>query len=459
MTDYISNINNNTIGGKNFDNSTWTYPQVNNTSAIVTNLSLTGSNQTRTYNISGFFPNDDCDYECTFEGNITTGSTSGNSASYWIYPTSSANGTFYRMGRTITRTSSTVVSGGQVTVIIKGNTRKVTLSSGDSTTGTATYSLYLKGIKRLGKNSVGDADYIENIKIPSGTIPVGGKQIGGRPVISGFTRDFVGAGTLAVNEIKQYSLANILPNDGCNYEVKVSSRARTGTASGNNINIKIGNNTSSASAPPVCYRTQTRTSNYEHAGGNAIVFINSDRRITIANNGNATASNVGLYLESYRRLGTNSGTGFLEQIKTPNGTFPFGGNITTGNFVYKTFDVYDGKTFSATGETKYTINNYLPNTGQDYEVFFNAYGRTGSANASTILIWVMTQPNTWTNAAITTYVNTRYSGNVPDERTGSFYIKNSTGSFNLYAHVSDVVNTSGNCGLTLIGYRRLGTNE
>ena len=459
MTDYISNINGETIGGKNFDNSTWTYPVVNGTSQIAS-VSLTGTHQTRTYDISGFFPDDACYYEITIEGNIGTGTTSGNGVDCWIYPSSSVTGTYYRLGRTVTRTSSNNISGGQVTVPIAPNDRHITLSSGDSTSGTATFSLYLKGIKRLGLNSVdGQNEYIEKISIPNkADTPIGGKQIGGRPEWSSSIRDIVGATTLTSNQIRQYSLANILPDDGCNYEVKVTSRGRTADANGSHIIIKIGSNTTSASAPPVCYRTCTRAAAIVDMGGNAIVPIGTNRIITIANNAGQTASNVGLWLESYRRLGTNSETGFLEQITTPNGTIPFGGTITTGEWVYKGHDVWAGKTFSATGETEYTVSNYLPNDGQDYEVMFWAYGRTGGTNGNAIYIWLRTS-NSWGNTSVATYTNTRLAGNQMDERSGSFYVKNSTGTFKLYSNVTYLVGTSGNCGLRLIAYRRLGTNE
>lgn len=98
-------------------------------------------------------------------------------------------------------------------------------------------------------------------------------------------------------------LSTYLPNDGYNYEVLLNAMGTTGSTSGNANNIYISTDIITGTVR-VC-RCLTRASSSTTSAGSAIVPVGSGRYITV----NAVSNNTGtinLYLNGYRRIGTNS---------------------------------------------------------------------------------------------------------------------------------------------------------
>lgn len=106
------------------------------------------------------------------------------------------------------------------------------------------------------------------------------------------------------NEIT-YSLNDIIPNDGYNYEVLVSGHGNTGTTAGSQFTCAMRSSFVGSSGL-VLYRCQTRTNSNIASGGCGIIPIGLDRNITILMTvaGSATGNTYG-YVEAYRRIGKN----------------------------------------------------------------------------------------------------------------------------------------------------------
>lgn len=102
---------------------------------------------------------------------------------------------------------------------------------------------------------------------------------------------------------KDFSLSSYLPNDGKSYEVLLCCGGRTGTTSGNSIQIWLG---SDIMAVTLTAYGVTRTSNYFVTGGAVTLPVGTSRKITLAlTSSGGTCSNVWVQAKGYRRIGTN----------------------------------------------------------------------------------------------------------------------------------------------------------
>jgi hypothetical protein len=163
-------------------------------------------------------------------------------------------------------------------------------------------------------------DYIGKIN----NYPIGGKNFDGKPVI--FTTDqsglIIGAGTAPAHNLLfdivtipsnghvTYSVADIIPNDGYDYELFLSSYLRTVATSGKSIQVCVGSGTltSDTGALPLIRTLMTRTNAVYYSQNNAWLPIKaSDKNITFFNLGNSNAS-VDCRINGYRRIGTNGKT-------------------------------------------------------------------------------------------------------------------------------------------------------
>lgn len=110
--------------------------------------------------------------------------------------------------------------------------------------------------------------------------------------------------TLAANASKQIDLSNYLPNDGATYLVLVSAECRSGTTSGNNLNLQF--NTDLIAAYCVIAANITRTSSYVRGGSTVWMPVGAERYINIRNGNNltnnASITNVYASLRGYIRL-------------------------------------------------------------------------------------------------------------------------------------------------------------
>jgi len=117
---------------------------------IASNVSWTGDGQSVTYSVSSFLPNDNYIYECMIAAFCTTSNISANFIDVQLSSdvlTNSINVCHIR-----TRTSSTVDSSGNI-ILPVGTGRYITQKGSSSSNANGTYSLYLRGYRRVGTNT------------------------------------------------------------------------------------------------------------------------------------------------------------------------------------------------------------------------------------------------------------------------------------------------------------------
>lgn len=101
-------------------------------------------------------------------------------------------------------------------------------------------------------------------------------------------------------------LSEYIPNDGYNYEILLDAMGVTGATSGNYLSVVV--KSSILMGDITLFRAITRTSSSAYGGGNGILPIGTDRKITITNFGNASStasSSNNVKIRAYRRLGKN----------------------------------------------------------------------------------------------------------------------------------------------------------
>jgi hypothetical protein len=117
---------------------------------IASDVSWTGDGQSVTYSVSSFLPNDNYIYECMIIAFCTTSNTSAKFIDVQLSSdvlTNSINVCHIR-----TRTSSTVDSSGNI-ILPVGTGRYITQKGSASSNADGTYSLYLRGYRRVGTNT------------------------------------------------------------------------------------------------------------------------------------------------------------------------------------------------------------------------------------------------------------------------------------------------------------------
>ena len=134
-------------------------------------------------------------------------------------------------------------------------------------------------------------------------IDIGGHNINGEWIKSN-TR--LWGGNMTAGQVVTVSLADIIPNDGYDYEIQLCDWINTGTTSGNEVKIFIYP-TTSASGDRICIdKVRTRTASSRFSSGNAIIPIKANNRnITIKNETSVTSGICGFFILEYRRIGTN----------------------------------------------------------------------------------------------------------------------------------------------------------
>lgn len=137
-----------------------------------------------------------------------------------------------------------------------------------------------------------------------------------------------------------------------------------------------------------------------------------------------------------------------------------GGKNFDGQWVDVGTPFFVNITFAANASRTYSLEDILPNDGYTYLCQFDCWVRTGSTSGNTAQVYVLSGTGSDVHSQFTgsmAAVRTRSSstraegGNCiipifPDDRNVTWYNWNGSG-------------TSGNCGLYLKRYRRLGTNE
>lgn len=451
MVNYVEKIKTEqgakTIGGAQFDDA-WYYQQVTMASAGTT----IAAGGTKTFSLSSYLPNDGCDYMVQIFAYLTSGATSGDIIGADAYSGSSASGYCRRISRILTRTSSTQISAGTVELPIKASDRAFTIKNGDGN-GTGSYEIFVSGYKRLGTNGK-SKNYISKIRIPKKDLVVGGKILDGQPVYKPLT--LASSISIAASGTKTISLASHLPNDGCDYlcYFNLTNIIPATNNASNTLRLCIGTGTSLNR--PVC-RGVARSAATRYCAGNIVLKIPaSDRNVTIYNTGGAATSATTLYMRAYRRTGSNklSNGNFISNVND----VLMGGDIADGQWVYKNGTIFSAVAFAdeAAGDETYTITNYLPTNNELYEVLIQGYSRTGATSGNGCTMWV--NGNGVSTHQVISYINTRTASNECDGKSGILFLKqNSSGQATVSVDMTSAAAT-GNCGLYLVGYRRIGSN-
>ena len=450
MINYIEKINDNSLSGDVFNGQ---YSEQD--TSVFTKVTFT-ADQWRTYSLASIIPDDGYDYEVMFESTTSTGTTSGNLVDIQLYSgtatsSNNANNFHTRIGRCLTRTSSTQICGGIGILPIKASDKKVTVRNADGSGTSGNYNCYVKRLRRIGTNKKSnDTKYISNIN----SHPIGGKLLDGQWISSIYS---IASGlSIAKDVIKEYDLSSYLPDDNYSYEVMFFVDCRTGTTSGNTAIIRVGN--TNYIGNPIIVNQITRANYYMQNGGNGRVVIGTNRKIYIGNSGNATSTNINFSVRAYRRVGTNSTTN-IPNICIKSGAltkcYPIGGDIADGQWTKKQQTVFSATTFSQ-GNHSYTVNNYLPEDDTPYEISVFAYGRTGSTSGNGIGMWIEAT-NDVIGSPLIGYINTRTASSMCDSKCATIVCTQRNGQITLSIR-STGSSTTGNCGLYFDSYRKIGTN-
>ena len=408
MTNYIENINDNSLSGDVFDGQ----PSGTFNTAVFSDTTFT-ADQYRTYSLANIIPDDDYDYEVLFEAWAYTGTSSGNAVGVILYSgtaTSSDNTDNFntRVIRGVTRTSSNQQYGGCAILPIKASDKKITVRNFDAS-GTGHISLNVSGLRRIGTNKKSETtQYVSNIN----SDVIGGKLLNGQWI--GANHDIATGLSITTGTAKEYDLSEYLPDDNYSYEVMFTVTGRTGTTSGNAATIRVGLS-STASDNPVVFKQVTRASNYMVNGGNGRVVIGSNRKIYIGNTGGSTSTNINFVARAYRRVGTNSTTNtpnicIKSNVQVPNSLIY--GNPAVSNGVVSGFSeenylqILNGKQDKADYIIKFTTGSTTKATSQNILCAENFFTLEISGNT-----WNVVTYNWETGASTTLFTasaNTTY---------------------------------------------------
>lgn len=269
--------------------------------------------------------------------------------------------------------------------------------------------------------------------------------------------------SFTANQYRVFSLENIIPGDGYDYEVHFSCFANTGTTSGNSVSCYLCSGTvndiNSSFNASMC-RAITRANSTQMPAGPCILPIKgNDRNITFVNNTDSVSGITHLYITAMRRLGTNLKsvyTNYISNIATPRTqNLSIGGPLLGGQWVVRSRHIVGSKSLGTSSSFGYSLSEILPNDGYTYELLINAYGQTGTSSGNQITLRVGTSSSILNNPIVgrqvtrtSSYMETGGSRTVLAKSTDTLYVANS--------------GQSGTCkdvNLITTAYRRVGTSN
>lgn len=153
-------------------------------------------------------------------------------------------------------------------------------------------------------------------------------------------------------------------------------------------------------------------------------------------------------------------TEYINSINVKGTNIGIGGEIADGQWIQKRMTVFSSTKFTETGEKTYTVSNYLPDNTYYYEVLvttYNTAGNTSIAAGDTSSWWFKLSGFSGTlNGGYGRCTSTSYQ---IDSKHSVIPAKQTSGTLTITVNNTSVgSNGSGNCGMYLTGYRRLGTN-
>lgn len=286
------------IGGNNFDGGTHYIHTPNFYESTMT------ANQIMTLNVAPYLPDSTHTYELLVDGQFTTGKSSGNACGIQVASgtKSSADNTFYYLGRANTRSSSNHTFYFCGWVQINPNDQNFTIYNYDASGTSGTLYIHAKAYRRLGYNN-DSSSYLEKIKIGSevNNIPFGGKSQKGQWQKVQWN---IYNGTFSASETKSFDLTTFgLPNDDYTYRVIISMYGITTSTSGRAVNLSAC--PSHASFVQVL-SVNTRSSSTELTRNSVqLDILPHDRTLQVCSASGNTTGNTIINITGYRRLGNN----------------------------------------------------------------------------------------------------------------------------------------------------------
>lgn len=454
-----------TFGGKNVDGD------LKILHATVFSGVAIASNGSKSSSVASIIPEDGYEYEALVS--ITTGSASTTNKQINIWCNND-----HRVVTYYTRSAANWLGGGNVWIRIPTNRQIVVTNPG--TVATASTSMRLVYARRIGTNN-DTGTYHSYECIPSKTLQpntlIYGSPTISNGVISGFSNtnyveipygrvdgEYVVKFTMPTSTMtkaqpilhSEYWLCLLV--DANSYNIYCYNR-------GSNTNVSLFNATAG----------QTYWVKLQKSGTSIYCYYSTDGEQYTAC-GNFTDSSVNSSLNYQTLLGFGSsmalGNYFLGSIDlngcyikvngekvwegmTNSKILPIGGNGFDGEWNAKYLTVVSGVTYGVNTSTNYTLVDYLPDDNNIYEVLVSGYARTGTKSGNAVGLWVHgnAQPNSQT---VVSYINTRYSSNYADAKSGTILCKG--GKATTITVSNSGSGTSGNCGVQISGYRRIGTN-
>lgn len=227
-------------------------------------------------------------------------------------------------------------------------------------------------------------DYIAKIKTPDGeTRTIGGDIFDGQWVYVSVILN-KGSGFEA-GASKVIDLSSYIPDDGCDYEVRVSGYIHTGATSGNAAGFFVNQGSSYTAQYIRLCRAVTRTASHETCAGNATIpLLYPNRTINLRNaDASGKSGNYSFNINGYRRLGKSNELtdNYIQNIQTRKHKLQVGGDMLNAQPVIKNMNIMSKVSISASGgRYTYDLSSYLPNDGYDYLVTCNVTASGDSTN-------------------------------------------------------------------------------
>ena len=434
---------------------------------------IAASNGTKSFDLSTLIPKDGYEYEGLFSVSTGSASTNNQNISLWI-----GN---QRMVSYRTKSAANYTGGGNAWIKIP-TSRSITVTNGGGIATTST-ALRLSYVRRIGTNS-DSGTYHSYECIPSSTLQPNVLVYGSPTISSGVVSNFSASNYVEI----PYSRVEGV------YVVKFTMPTTTSTAvqsilhSDYFINLCVAEN----SYDVYMYKRQdnSRVSLFTATAGATywvkIEFSLTTKYVSYSTDGvnyssgvSVADSTVNSSLQYPILLGMSSSMAptqyFLGSIDL-NGCYiyvgskvwegmsygkllPIGGEGFDGEWhttkPYTT--VFSGATIAGNGSKSSEVSNYLPDNDNVYEVLVSGYVRTGNSSGNAANVWVRSDFQ-GSAQCIVGYCVTRTSSNYADAKSGTILCKqNSSGKMTIYT-TNTASATTGNCGVLLGGYRRIGTN-
>lgn len=299
MTDYIEKLNiNNTV--YNLGSDCCDGKPVSKNLTLISKVDF-AKDETRTYDLSSYLPNDGCDYFVWFHFWGVSGTNASDFCDARII-SKALNYCYLPAGTGSTSVANYKEWAIHTAIVPITTDRKFQYKTFNH--AAYIHNLFASGYQKINKNVY--TNNIKQINFNNKTLVIGGNDYVGKPVFKPLT--IANGVKYSSQSNTTYDLSSYLPNDGYDYMVNISSWLRTGTAVNDAAELSITSPWTLRLGKAANYlASHTRAS-----GGSGWIYVPaSNRKIVLFNYGNGSTSGnktgaCGLVLVGYRRLGTKS---------------------------------------------------------------------------------------------------------------------------------------------------------